>query len=184
MDRWSSGGAVGTIIVVLICAIVGLAALVDAPGRRAPSMSLTPWYVHLAQAEADADANDLTAATHHAREAYAAAMASRRSPGLVDVGRLYRRLGERTGLVEAANARARDCYLTALLRARAEGSVDGVLAATEAFLELGDQTLVQRGLAIAREVAARDVDPRASERIAMLGARAARAPAPSDPVAR
>jgi hypothetical protein len=97
----------------------------------------------------------------------------------VEVGDFYRRLGARAGLADAT-ARARDCYMTALLRARAERSTDGSLKAAEAFLSLGDEAMVQRGLHIVEELAQRDVDPRARERVAMLAARAARAGAANE----
>jgi hypothetical protein len=179
MERWWSGGALGTVIVLVTCAVVGLAAWVRSPALRSATASATPWYVSLGEAEADLAANDTTAALHHWREAYAAAAGSRRSDGLVEIGNFYRRVGVRTGLGQAANARARECYLTALLRARSEGSIDGVLAAGEAFLELGDADMVRRSVHIARELALRDVDPRARQRANMLDARAERAAASS-----
>src|SRR2546425_800656 len=98
-------------------------------------------------------------------------------------GDLYRRIGARGGFHVAAVARARECYLTALLRARGERSLDGVLRATEAFVDLGDEAVVERGLDIARQVAAHDADPRGRERVELLAARWAarmgRAGAPS-----
>ena len=51
-----------------------------------------------------------------------------------------------------------------------------MLRATEAFVDLGDEAIVERGLEIARQVAARDVDPRGRERVERLASRwAARA---------
>jgi hypothetical protein len=50
-----------------------------------------------------------------------------------------------------------------------------VLRATEAFLEIGDGPMVKQGLAIAHEVALRDLDPQARDRVDMLSARAHRA---------
>jgi hypothetical protein len=137
-------------------------------------VSETPWYVQLAQAEAKLNEGHATAATSYAREAYAAAMRGHRADGLVEVGNFYRRLGARTGLA-ASTDRARECYTTALLRARAEGSTDGVLIAAEAFLSLGDEEMVHRSLHFDEHLAQRDVDSRARERVAMLAARAARA---------
>jgi hypothetical protein len=164
------------IVALVAVGVAGLTALTDTAALRS-EVSATPWYVHLAQAEADLDNNDVTSATHDWREAYAAAVRAHRADGLVEVGDFYRRLGARAGLADAT-ARARDCYVTALLRARAERSTDGVLAATEAFLSLGDQEMVQRGLRIAEGLAQRDVDPRARERVTMLAVRAS-AGAPS-----
>src|SRR3989442_143362 len=122
-------------------------------------------------------------ALRHWHEGHAVAVASRRWEGLVEAGDLYRRIGARGGFHVAAVARARECYLTALLRARGERSLDGVLRATEAFVDLGDEAVVERGLDIARQVAAHDADPRGRERVELLAARWAartgRAGAPS-----
>jgi len=46
-----------------------------------------------------------------------------------------------------------------------------VLRATEAFVDLGDETVVERGLEIARQLATRDPDPRGRERVELLAAR-------------
>jgi hypothetical protein len=159
------------IALVLMVATV----VVEAMAVKATAAAESPWYVHTAQADAALEAGQLTAAMQHSQEAYAAAVASRRSEGMVEVGNLYRRLAARGRLGEAAVDRARHCYLTALLRARGEGSIDGIVRATEAFLELRDDAMVAQGLKFAREVASRDADPRAHERVAMLAARVARA---------
>lgn len=172
-EWWRSGGAAAVVVALVAGSVAGLTALADTAALRS-AVSETPWYVQLAQAEAKLNEDDVTAATYYAREAYAAAMHGHRADGLVEVGNFHRRLGERPGLT-AATARARECYTTALLRARAEGSTDGVLRAAEAFLSLGDEEMVQRGLHIAERLAQRDVDSRARERVAMLAARAARA---------
>src|SRR5262249_55940974 len=87
----------------------------------------TPAYVHYQRAEEALAAGDVVLAVRHWREGHAAAMASRRWEGLVEAGDLYRRIGARGGFHTDAVARARDCYLTALLRARGERSLDGVL---------------------------------------------------------
>ena len=181
-EWWRSGSAVAVAVALVAGGVAGLTALTETAALRS-TVSETPWYVHLAQAQAELAEDNLTAATYHGREAYAAAVRGRRADGLVEIGDFYRRLGARAGLSDAT-ARARDCYMTALLRARAERSTDGSLKAAEAFLSLGDAEMFQRGLHIARGLAQRDVDPRARERVAMLAARAARAGAANEaPVA-
>ena len=181
-EWWRSGGAAAVVVALVAASVAGLTALADTAALRS-AVSETPWYVQLAQAEAKLNENDITGATYYGREAYAAAMRGHRADGLVEVGNFYRGLGTRTG-VAVSTARARECYVTALLRARAERSTDGVLRAAEAFLSLGDEEMVQRGLRIAEQLAQRDVDSRARERVAMLAARAARAGAANEaPVA-
>jgi hypothetical protein len=149
-----------TILIVTVVDAVALDAAGDAPS-----------YVHYQRAEEALAAGDVVRAVRHWREGHTAAMATRRWEGLVEAGDLYRRIGARGGFHTDAVARARDCYLTALLRARGERSLDGVLRATDAFVDLGDDAIVARGLEIARHVAASDPDPRARERVQRLAAR-------------
>ena len=135
-----------------------------------------PAYVHSQRAYDALAGGDVVLALRHWRQGHVVVMASRRWEGLVEAGDLYRRIGARGGFYTEAVGRARDCYLTALLRARGERSLDGVLRATEAFADLGDEAIVERGLQIARQLAAGDADPRARERVERLAARwAARA---------
>lgn len=169
VETWLSAilAAIAVVMMSATMAVEGLAV-------KATAAADSPWYVHTAQANAALEAGRLTAAMQHLQEAYAAAVASRRSDGLVEVGNLYRRLGAHGRPGETAVVRARQCFLTALLRARGEGSIDGVLRATEAFLDLNDDAMVSQGLKFAREMATRDPDPRARERIGLLEARVAR----------
>jgi len=170
IETWLAAVMAAMALVVMIATVV-----VEATAVKATAAAESPWYVHTAQANAALEAGRVTAAMQHSQEAYAAAVASRRSEGMVEVGNLYRRLGARGRLGEAPVMRARQCYLTAMLRSRGEGSIDGIVRATEAFLELNDDAMVAQGLKFAREVAIRDADPRAHERIAMLATRVARA---------
>jgi hypothetical protein len=162
---------------VLIAAIVMFAltivivAVVDAVALTATTALEAPAHVHYQRADDALAAGDVVLALRHWREGHEVAMASRRWEGLVEAGDLYRRIGARGGFHAAAVVRARDCYLTALLRARGERSLDGVLRATEAFIDLDDAGVVEQGLDIARQVAARDADPRARERVERLAAR-------------
>ena len=169
IETWLAALLAAMAFVTMIATVV-----IEAMAVKGTTAVESPWYVHAAQANAALDAGQLTAAMQHSQDAYAAAVASRRSDGMVEVGNLYRRLGARGRLGEATVVRARQCYLTALLRARGEGSIDGVLRATEAFLELHDDSMVAQGLKFAREMATRDPDPRANDRISMLAARLAR----------
>jgi len=87
--------------------------------------------------------------------------------------------GQRVGEVEA-----RQAYLGALFRAKAQGSLKGVLRATEAFATLGDRDVVDEGLRIADATARRSSEPDAAGRVAALRARIdaqARVPDPRGP---
>lgn len=97
--------------------------------------------------------------------AYAAALRSRSSESMLEVGDAYLRIGEVTGARQAAEPRAREIYLAAFFRARAEGSLDGVLRAAEAFAGLGDHEVAQQGVRIAQRLVAQARDPLADERV-------------------
>ena len=108
---------------------------------------------------------DAVAAQAAWREAYAMAHASHGWPGMIVVGDAALRLGRATGTAAVSESRARRVYLTALLRARRERSLDGVLTAGEAFGRLGDRDVVQQAAAIAAHLAARSGDDLARRRV-------------------
>ena len=56
------------------------------------------------------------------------------------VGDAYRQIGDAGSFRRTAGAKARQSYLTALFRARGEGSVDGVLRVAERALEAVPQS--------------------------------------------
>jgi len=184
MKRWLKETWLATVLlaaVMMLVLTVLIVTVVDALAADVLPTSGISWSVDLQRAEAALAAGDVAAALRHWRDAHAAALGTRRWEGLVEAGDLFRRIGARAGFHAAAVARARDCYLTALLRARGEGSLDGVLRATEAFIDLGDAPVVERSLEIARGVAAHDVDPRAQARVDLMAGRwAARSAAARD----
>src|SRR3989475_5454666 len=168
-ETWQATILIAALVMFVLTIVI--VTVVDALALTATTALDAPAYVLFQRADDALAAGDVAQAFRHWREGHAVAIASRRWEGLVEAGDLYRRIGARGGFHAAAVARARDCYLTALLRARAERSLDGVLRATEAFVDLGDDAVVERGLDIARHVAARDADPRARERVERLAAR-------------
>ena len=145
------------IVVVLIVQAVA--------GHTVEPASQTTWRGHLDGLDTALSRSDLHGAEAQWAQAYAAALKSRRWEGMVAVGDAYRRLGALGGFQETAAAKARKVYLAALFRARSEGSVDGVLEAARGFAELGDETVVQRCLDVARSIAAQTRDPRADARV-------------------
>ncbi len=82
---------------------------------------------------------------------------------MVATGDTYRVLGARAGFRAASVAKARQAYLTALFRARSEGSVEGVLRTAERFAELGDRGVVERCIRVAQRVTEQSRDPQAAE---------------------
>jgi len=99
------------------------------------------------------------------RDAYAAALKSRHWEGIVAVADTYRALGARAGFPAPAVAKARQAYLTALFRARSEGSLAGVLITADRFAELGDREVVEQCIRVAKKVAAQSRDPYAAEHL-------------------
>lgn len=133
--------------------------------RHAREAGAWPWAVHL-RAMGDALArNDVSAAERAWRDAYAAAFASRRWEGMIQVGDAARQIGGAAGVRRTGEAKARRLYLAALARARRQGSLEGVLGAGEAFAALGDREVVGQCLRIARLLAAQNPEAQADVRV-------------------
>lgn len=134
-----------------------------------PAASAEPasmdWAARLQTMDEALGRGDVPAAQAAWREAYAAAHVSRGWPGMIAVGEAALRLGRAAGEPSIAESRARRVYLTALFRARRQGSLDGVLTAGDAFGRLGDREVVQQALAVATELAARSGDDLARRRV-------------------
>jgi hypothetical protein len=102
------------------------------------------WQAQLLKVEEALVRGDLVAAERLWRDAYTAALKSRHWQGMVAAADTYRALGARAGFREASIAKGRQTYLTALFRARSEGSVEGVLRTAERFAELGRRAVDPR----------------------------------------
>jgi len=98
------------------------------------------------------------------REAYAAAMRGGQWRDLIEVGEAALWVGDVAEFAETAPGAARKSYLTALYRAQAQRSVDGVLQAAEGFAALGDRAAVQNCLVMATRLAEDDPQAQASIR--------------------
>ena len=159
---------VAALLTVLIVVVlqVGEAVGLEAPAKK----SAAPWAGHLDAVNDALARGDLSAAVQALREAQAAALAGRRWDGLMAVGDVALRVGQAPPARGVARPLARQAYLAALLRARADGSLEGVLRATEAFAVLGDREVVTQGLSVARPMAVRRGDARALERLRALEA--------------
>lgn len=84
---------------------------------------------------------------------------------MLEVGDAYLRIGKVVGSPKVAEAKARRAYLSALFRARAQRSLDGVLRVAGAFDGLGDQEVVAQCVRIAEGLAEQARDPRAQDRV-------------------
>jgi hypothetical protein len=144
--------------------LIGALALPMIPPASAEA-DRTDWAARIVEMDQALNRGDAPAAHAAWREAYVAAHVGRGWPGMVAVGEAALRVGRVTGMPDVYEPRARRAYLTALLRARRHGSVDGVLAAGDAFGRLGDQAVVQQALAVATDLAARSGDDTARRRV-------------------
>ncbi len=111
---------------------------------------------------------DVVMALRARESAYRAALAGRDWQGLCAVGDASLRLGDVSGLRGAMEPEARRAYRAALYRARQQGSVDGILHASRAFLMLGDHDVAGRGIAVATTLATAANDVQALERVRAL----------------
>ena len=164
-------------LIVLVAAILFiLLAVLEAMAGHLTPLGGDPaasWTVHIRQVDDALAKHDLSAAERAWHNAYAAALGSRRWEGMVEVGDAVRRIGATGGSRTAAHARARRIYLTALFRARQQGSLDGVLRAAEAFSALGDPQVVVQCLRIAERLAAQGRDAKARDRVLAFSQRLA-----------
>jgi hypothetical protein len=150
--------------------------LVAAPGAEASHLNplagpATAWTSHVRESREALARKNLGAALRAWQEAYDAALGSRRWEGMLEVGTLALRIGEASGSPPAMAARAHRLFLAALLRARQEGSLEGVLRAGEAFWELGDRQVVARAVRMAEHLARQSRDAGARERAEALARR-------------
>jgi hypothetical protein len=140
------------------------------PAATARTEAVDPaisWASYLQMTDAAIAQRDLPAADRAWREAHAAALRTRGWRPLVEVGDAAVRLSAVDTSRGRYVARARDLYLAALTRARAERSVDGVLQVAEAFHGIGDHRVVEQCLAVAERLGA-DVESEAMVRLRAL----------------
>jgi hypothetical protein len=96
---------------------------------------------------------DIGAAERAWRDAHNLALRTRAWLPLADVGGAALRIGTVVGHRDPYRMRARELYLAALSRARADRSVEGVLHVADLFEALGDQEVVRQCLIIAEGLA-------------------------------
>jgi hypothetical protein len=114
------------------------------------------WAAHLQVLDTELARGRVDVAVRVWHDAYGAALEGRSWEGMIAVGDACMRIGHAAGTPGGARMNARDAYLTALIRARRSGSVDGALRSAEAFRELGDRAIVEHGLHIAAQLAVGD----------------------------
>ena len=108
---------------------------------------------------------DLATARAAWHDAYRSLRRTRDWQGMAALGDAALGISGASGARQPWEADARQAYLGALFRARAEASLDGVLRATEAFATLGDRDVAEEGLRIAESLALRTGTAEARERV-------------------
>jgi hypothetical protein len=108
---------------------------------------------HLRLVDAQLDAGRIDGAVLAWRDAYGAALESRRWDTMISAGDAFVKIARAAGTPAGARMNARDAYLTALIRARRDGSVEGALRSAEAFAGIGDRAVVEQSLYVAQQLA-------------------------------
>ena len=108
---------------------------------------------------------DLAAARAAWDDAYRSLRRTRDWQSMAALGDAALEVASASGARQPWDADARQAYLGALFRARADASLDGVLRATDAFATLGDRDIAEEGLRIAELVALRTGTAEARHRV-------------------
>jgi hypothetical protein len=130
----------------------------EANGRH-PAFA-AEWTATLARIDDGLHAGDPGLAVAAWRDAYREAVKSGRWDAMADVGDAALRIGDVREFRETPQAAARKSYLTALFRARASASLEGVLRVADGFTALGDDAVVRECLRIGDDLAGGDADGR------------------------
>ena len=140
--KWGLG-LTGAVVLGVI-GVFGLSASGSVPFGLARVVFVRPdsgpaWVQRIAFVDDALGRSDLSRAIYEWREAYGAALRNGRSEGLIAVGDRAIRIAELGGGGSGYFARkAREVYVYAALRARAERSRDTILGIAEVFERLGD----------------------------------------------
>lgn len=159
----------GLLPIGLLAAGLAGAAMIADPAAQHPTAlgehRNASWTVHIVRADDALAHRNVSAAEKAWLDAQGEALRSRAWDAMVEVGDAAQRIGEVAGSQHEGAPRARRAYLTALFRARSQGSLEGVLRATERFMILGDLEVVGQCLRIAQEIAEKGGDPQARTRL-------------------
>jgi hypothetical protein len=149
------------IVLVALLFVLGAAAeIATGRGRGVPDPDVTERtrQTLLVSVEDALSRHDVAGALRAWQQAYDLARRSRSWRGLAEAADAHIRIGAVANASTAAAPRAREIYLAALGRARAERSVAGAVRAAEGFAALGDREVTELALRIADSLAARSSD--------------------------
>lgn len=114
------------------------------------------WRAHLDALHTELEHGHVDVAVRLWHDAYAAALASRSWEGMIAVGDAFMTIGRTSGTPRGARMNARDAYMIALIRARRDHSVAGVLRSGEAFGQIDDHALAEQSFHVAARLAIGD----------------------------
>jgi hypothetical protein len=115
-----------------------------------------PWRAYLDVVEKELEHGHVDVAVRVWHDAYGAALASGSWESMIAAGDAFMAIGRASGSVRGAQMNAREAYLSALIRARRDRSVDGAIRSAEAFRGLDDRAVGEQCLHVAAQLAAGD----------------------------
>jgi len=146
--RWVGGSAVILVVLVLVFVVTSRRTS-GSPTLRAEGDGADDWATYMAAVDRALEARDLGLANRRWRDGYGAALRSQRWEAMLAAGEEALRIGRVSGTMAGVEADARQCFLSALFRARAQRSLDGILLTADAFVQLGDIDVAQGALRMA-----------------------------------
>jgi hypothetical protein len=133
------------VIVALLTAIGGWAARASLKETVVVRAETTPaWAQRLTLVDEAVASNNVSRAIYEWREAYGAAMGSRRAEALASVGDAALRIDTLAGSRGVFRAEARDAYLGSVLSAHAQRDVRTMIRAADSLSRLGDTRAAER----------------------------------------
>jgi hypothetical protein len=114
------------------------------------------WRAYLGVVDKELAAGHVDVAVRVWHDAYGAALVSGSWESMIAVGDAFVAIGRAAGSVGGARMNAREAYLSALIRARRDRSVEGAIRTAEAFRELDERAVSEQCLHIAAQLAAGD----------------------------
>jgi hypothetical protein len=170
--RWTDHSLVIVVaIFAVIVVAVGIRRAPGVPSPRTADAGVEEWESYLVAVDRAVEANDIGLASRLWRNAYGAALESRRWKPMLATGQAALRVGHAGRTMGGFDAQARQCYLAALFRARDQHSIDGVLLVAEAFAQLGDIEAARGAVRMADRLAQLTREAPRPERLTVLRSR-------------
>lgn len=137
----------GQVLVRGMMMVVALA--ISGCGARSTDPYAASWAQYIEVMDDALTRGDMNAAEMARQAAFLAARGSRRWDAMAAVGDASVRLMKSPGASPTVRPEAQRIYRWALFRARQQGSLEGVMRVSKAFIELGDREAARDGLAMA-----------------------------------